>query len=450
MEDIFTYVRECNSIQIKIWLDDTEHDPNEGDDHGFSPLHWAAKCGHVGIVELLVQRGAKVTATNMGDDTPLHLAAAHGHRPIVQLMIRHSADVNAVNEHGNTPLHYACFWGYHQVADDLIYAGAQVTIANRFDKVPLDYCKESLEKRLSQLAVSTGQELTKIEYRDQSWLAMRTRSRDPTLSRHKGINISELNLHERIAESPGGETWRGKWQGNAIVAKLLTVRECTARVCNDFAEQFPRLRIFSHAHVEPLLGACTAPPRLALVSRFMRYGSLYDVLHRGHSEPVVDTAQALQFAIGVARGVQFLHRMEKNVPDFRLCSHHVLVDEDMTAKLNMADAQFSFQNKGKVYYPQWYAPEALLKSPAQINRRLADMWSFAVLLWELTTRDVPFQQYTPMEAGMKIATEGLRVKTPPGAPTHFARLIGICMNEDPVRRPKFDNVVPILERMAAK
>lgn len=56
------------------------------DDHGFSPLHWACKEGHLKIVEMLIRRGARVNVTNMGDDTPLHLAAAHGHRPIVQLV----------------------------------------------------------------------------------------------------------------------------------------------------------------------------------------------------------------------------------------------------------------------------------------------------------------------------------------------------------------------------
>ena len=34
------------------------------------------------------------------------------------------------------------------------------------------------------------------------------------------------------------------------------------------------------------------------------------------------------------------------------------------------------------------------------------MWSFAVLLWELSTREIPFPELTAMEAGMKIATEG--------------------------------------------
>lgn len=56
------------------------------DDHGFSPLHWCAKEGHSKLVETLLQRGARVNATNLGDDIPLHLAAAHGHRDIVQMV----------------------------------------------------------------------------------------------------------------------------------------------------------------------------------------------------------------------------------------------------------------------------------------------------------------------------------------------------------------------------
>lgn len=57
------------------------------DDHGFSPLHWLSKEGHTKLVEMLLQRGARVNATNMGDDIPLHLAVAHGHLDIVLLVI---------------------------------------------------------------------------------------------------------------------------------------------------------------------------------------------------------------------------------------------------------------------------------------------------------------------------------------------------------------------------
>ena len=92
-----------------------------------------------------------------------------------------------------------------------------------------------------------------------------------------------------------------------------------------------------------------------------------------------------------------------------LCSFELqidcLADEELVARVNMADARFSFQDKGKMHHPQWIAPEALTKSPTGINTRAADMWSFAILLWELATREPPFADYSPMEAGMKVLTE---------------------------------------------
>uniref|UniRef100_A0A1B6DEG8 Uncharacterized protein n=1 Tax=Clastoptera arizonana TaxID=38151 RepID=A0A1B6DEG8_9HEMI len=212
MEDIFHWCREGNAMQVRVWLDDTEHDMNQGDDHGFSPLHWAAKEGHFKLVELLLQRGVRINATNRGDDTPLHLAAAHGHRDIVHMLLRNRADINFTNEHGNTPLHYACFWGYQQLAEDLISQGALASLANKDGDTPLDKARGSLAKRLHELAVESGQDLKKINFKDQSWLGLKTRSRDATLSRHKGINIDDLQLHTRIAISPRGETWRGRWQ----------------------------------------------------------------------------------------------------------------------------------------------------------------------------------------------------------------------------------------------
>lgn len=60
---------------------------SSSDDHGFSPMHWASKEGHLNIVDMLISRGAKINSTNMGDDTALHLASAHGHREIVMKVI---------------------------------------------------------------------------------------------------------------------------------------------------------------------------------------------------------------------------------------------------------------------------------------------------------------------------------------------------------------------------
>ena len=38
------------------------------------------------------------------------------------------------------------------------------------------------------------------------------------------------------------QIWRGSWQGNDIVAKILNVRNCGMRQSRDFKEEYPRLR----------------------------------------------------------------------------------------------------------------------------------------------------------------------------------------------------------------
>jgi integrin-linked kinase len=164
----------------------------------------------------------------------------------------------------------------------------------------------------------------------------------------------------------------------------------------------------------------------------------------------MDQTQALKLAIDIAQGMAFLHSLDPLIQRFQLTSRHVLIDENLTAHINMGDAKFSFQDKGKHYAPAWLAPEAMQKSAAEINLRLADMWSFAVLLWELLTREVPFATLSNMEIGMKVALERLRLPIPPGVSPHMTKLIRICMNEDPTKRPNFDMILPILEKMYSR
>lgn len=102
----------------------------------------------------------------------------------------------------------------------------------------------------------------------------------------------------------------------------------------------------------------------------------------------------------------------------------IKIDEDLTAKINMADYKFSLCEKDKIYSPAWIAPEGLLyfnevlsiknfiffillhealkKRSEDINKKSADMWSFAVVLWELFTKEVPFGQYSPMQCGLLV------------------------------------------------
>lgn len=294
---------------------------------------------------MLVAKGARINQANMGDDSALHLAAAHGHFDVVQLLLKNNADINLLNEHGNTPLHYACFWGYQDVAELLINNGAICNISNKYGEIPFDKCRGSMRPYLEELATRYGQDLSmKFPYKDQAWYGTTKRSRDATMSRYAGLSLEELLLRQKISNTPSGESWKGEWLRNKteICAKFLAVSgELTPRIPRDFAEEYPRLRIFSHPNILPVIGCVNSPPNLVVVNQWMPYGSLFQVLHVG-SSLVVDSHRALQFAIDVARGMSFLHSLDPLIPRFYLTSKHILVSSASIQVSNQKSSCFPF------------------------------------------------------------------------------------------------------------
>lgn len=108
MDDVFVMIRDGNAIGVRNWLDTIENDFNLGyssilprnianyhqlnialkpsivyfrDDHGFSLLHWACWDGRVSIVEMLVNRGAKINSIN----NCIHIALFN--QQIIELVI---------------------------------------------------------------------------------------------------------------------------------------------------------------------------------------------------------------------------------------------------------------------------------------------------------------------------------------------------------------------------
>lgn len=87
---------------------------------------------------------------------------------------------------------------------------------------------------------------------------------------------------------------------------------------------FDFFRIFSHPNVLPVVGCSNHPPNLVVITQYLPNGSLFTLLHQD-SGIVVDTAQALKFALDIARGMAFIHSLEKLVPNLYLSSKHVMV-----------------------------------------------------------------------------------------------------------------------------
>lgn len=110
---------------------DHGHLSTEDSRYGWTPLHWAAHCGQLECVILLVQMGSEVnTCSSRFDQTPTHIAAFGGHSHCVVWLTQAGADVNRQDLTGETPIHKAARTGSLECIQVLLIAGAQPHVKN--------------------------------------------------------------------------------------------------------------------------------------------------------------------------------------------------------------------------------------------------------------------------------------------------------------------------------
>ena len=92
----------CTGVTINPISIDKAMQTHATDD---SPLFEAVKKGDKAAVEVLLAKGADISAKNKDGWTPLHLAAYRDNKNIVEVLLDKGADVKAKDNDGWTPLH---------------------------------------------------------------------------------------------------------------------------------------------------------------------------------------------------------------------------------------------------------------------------------------------------------------------------------------------------------
>ena len=118
----------------------------EGLTKGCTALHLV--CGmsneNTKLVKLLMQAGAPVGARDSDGNTALHYAAKMGHVDIVNILLINDAAATAVNETGWSPLMMACKYAYSlSTAVALVAGGAHINKRDYYGKSALHYAFEA-------------------------------------------------------------------------------------------------------------------------------------------------------------------------------------------------------------------------------------------------------------------------------------------------------------------
>ncbi|XP_078368380.1 uncharacterized protein LOC144652235 [Oculina patagonica] len=156
----------------------------------------------------------------------------------------------------------------------------------------------------------------------------------------------------------------------------------------------------------------------------------------------------LSFAWQIARGMNFLS--SNGFVHRDLAARNILLGEDKVVKISdFGLMRQTHENvyqlkKGKKIPVKWMAPEALYNSEYTTR---SDVWSFGILLWELSTMGGnPYPGINNKELYNLLKT-GYRMERPETCSDKLYQLMLNCWREEPSDRPTFESATRSLEEM---
>ncbi|XP_048436834.1 serine/threonine-protein kinase STY46 isoform X3 [Pyrus x bretschneideri] len=252
-----------------------------------------------------------------------------------------------------------------------------------------------------------------------------------------------LKIGDRIASGSCGDLYRGIYLGQDVAVKILRSEHLNDALEDEFAQEVAILREVHHSNVVRFIGACTKSPHLCIVTEYMPGGSLYDYLHKNQN--ILKLSELLKFAIDVCKGMEYLHH--NNIIHRDLKTANLLMDTNNVVKV--ADFGVArFQNQEGVMTAEtgtyrWMAPEVINHQPYD---QKADVFSFAIVLWELVTAKVPYDTMTPLQAALGVR-QGLRPEIPNNGHPKVLELMQRCWDSVPSNRPSFSDITAELESL---
>ncbi|MGC2595384.1 MAG: tetratricopeptide repeat protein [Rhabdochlamydiaceae bacterium] len=125
----------------------------EAKDHdGKTPLHKAVWMDpKPDIVKLLIAHGANPRAVNTYGYTPLHWAAKHGHLKSIHILMEQKVDVHALNKNGDSPLDLALRFEQDEVVHFFLGTTRRLKTEPPTQDLEVHYCKRLKEAKQENL-----------------------------------------------------------------------------------------------------------------------------------------------------------------------------------------------------------------------------------------------------------------------------------------------------------
>ncbi|XP_026869889.1 ephrin type-A receptor 7 isoform X3 [Electrophorus electricus] len=278
---------------------------------------------------------------------------------------------------------------------------------------------------------------------------------DPNRAVHqfaKELDASCIKIERVIGAGEFGEVCSGrlKLPGKRdvpVAIKTLKVGY-TEKQRRDFLCEASIMGQFDHPNVVHLEGVVTRGKPVMIVIEYMENGALDAFLRKHDGQFTV--IQLVGMLRGIAAGMRYLSDMGYVHRD--LAARNILVNSNLVCKVSdfglsrviEDDPEAVYTTTGGKIPVRWTATEAI-----QYRKftSASDVWSYGIVMWEVMSYgERPYWDMSNQDV-IKAIEEGYRLPAPMDCPPGLHQLMLDCWQKDRADRPKFDQIVGVLDKM---
>jgi hypothetical protein len=288
----------------------------------------------------------------------------------------------------------------------------------------------------------TSQQSTKSGTQQQSWL----------------IDPEEVMVYKELSRGSTAQVLLGMYRQQPVAIKII--RHASSKNIQDFKQEFLFAQTVKSRFNVYFYGAIIRPS-LSLVMEYCERQSLFDVMR-------IPTLRLLwkhilKFMVDFVKGVSFLHNWVPPLVHRDIKSMNVLVTADWNLKLcdfGLSRSTSIGQMEGtlsKVRGTYTHCAPEVFKGASWST--MSDMYSVAMVLWEMVNRCVtgkhqaPYGEYPTLKFDFQVlmkASAGLRPTLPDNTPEEFRNIIVCGWHEDPAIRYSSINLLALLREIESQ